>query len=345
MPLPKRVLLTFTLALLACLSAPAEPAPSNGQEAQALHLQASYPSPDIAQSSLPLESTPGIRRLLAFRDADVKFNLATLMDLLRDHRHEGWVLSAYPDPKTGLPLIGAGFSLDLSERDHVQLDAMNPHQFLEPSSQELWQAAGLDPDDLQRILLRFHTAPAVPVKPRAHRKRRPPAPEITNNEAMKLLRVAVIQAIYNAKAYSRDFDALTAPQQMALTQLVYQMGVNLEGFNQFLGLINDDSAAILTLGPGVFDANHWDAVQAALVQSQWARTYRSRAVSVIAMLDPQYLNNPGLAELSVSATLPPERELVHESRPTSQLHMVSYRKHASRRHRKQPTRNRRVADA
>ena len=62
-------------------------------------------------------------------DSDVKFDLRNLMEILRDRRHEGWVLAAYPDPKTGHPLIGAGFSLDLPERAHPQPDQLNPHAF------------------------------------------------------------------------------------------------------------------------------------------------------------------------------------------------------------------------
>ena len=42
-----------------------------------------------------------VQPLLGFRDSEVKFSLADLMSLLRDHRHEGWVLAAYPDPNTG----------------------------------------------------------------------------------------------------------------------------------------------------------------------------------------------------------------------------------------------------
>src|SRR5580698_1908621 len=97
-----------------------------------------------------------VRQLLAFTDTDIKFKLSDLMDILRDHRHEGWVLAAYPDPKTSQPLIGAGFSLDLPARDHPQQDPLNPHPFIEPSSAELWQAAGLDPARLDDVLTVFH---------------------------------------------------------------------------------------------------------------------------------------------------------------------------------------------
>jgi hypothetical protein len=81
-----------------------------------------------------------VKLLEGFREGDVKFDVAKLMEILRDRRHEGWVLAAYPDPKTGQPLIGAGFSLNLPAREHAQTDPLNPHSFLEPSSAELWQA-------------------------------------------------------------------------------------------------------------------------------------------------------------------------------------------------------------
>jgi hypothetical protein len=128
-------------------------------------------------------------------------------------------------------------------------------------------------------------------------------PDITDREATQLLRVSVVQAILNARAYCRGFDRLTASQQMALSQLVYQMGVNLEEFSQFLQLINNGLAA--NPGPEAADAGYWKTVQESLIHSQWARLYRVRAVSVIAMLDPAYSESPQAAERRVSATLRP----------------------------------------
>ena len=232
------------------------------------------------------------------------------MKVLRDDRHEGWVLAAYPDPKTGRPLIGAGFSLDVVAREHIQGDAGNPHTFLEPSSTQLWQAAGLDPERLQSILDQFDrnlkTWKLKNYRKRIKTRRLPP--QITEEEAMSLLRISAIQAVHNARAYCRDFDRLTAPQQMALSQLVYQMGVNLEEFDQFLSLLNR--------GPGVQGAarsegstesqdEHWRAVERSLIESQWAKRYAIRAISVIAMLDPDYAEDPGQAERRVQAVLRP----------------------------------------
>ncbi|HEX8813551.1 MAG TPA: hypothetical protein VF742_16315, partial [Terracidiphilus sp.] len=74
--------------------------------------------------------SPGVERLLAFHESEIKFDVEQLMDLLRDKQHEGWVLTAYPDPKTAQPLIGAGFSLDLPAQEHAQRDPLNPNQFL-----------------------------------------------------------------------------------------------------------------------------------------------------------------------------------------------------------------------
>jgi hypothetical protein len=292
---------------------------------------------------------PVVQQLLAFRDADVKFSVQALMDILRDHRHEGWVLAVYADPVTHRPLIGAGFSLDLPEREHPQLDADNPHPFLEPSSAELWQAAGLDPERLNEILAQFNRQQAA-VLSRAsssrHRRKsgrlRPVKPQISDEEASRLLRVAVIQAIDNAKAYCRRFDTLTASQQMALTQLVYQMGFNLVEFNQFLSLLNDDSNAdLLVVNPVDFETEHWQAAQAALIESHWARQFRARAVSVIAMFDPHYLDDPGAAEMRVNAELaaeyplPPAPVRRNRYRRATVLRTASYRKHPRQSARKQ----------
>ncbi len=259
----------------------------------------------------PVRPPSAIEQLLSFKDSDVKFDLRDLMEILRDRRHEGWVLAAYPDPKTGHPLVGAGFSLDLPAREHPQSDLLNPHPFLEPSSAELWQAAGLDPDRLHSILDQYDKRMAAWAKKGFRKKIKTLTPQITDEEAMLLLRVAAIQAIYNAKGYCRIFDQLTGPQQMALSQLVYQMGVNLQHFGQFLDLINnrvaDNQASTASLVRADFagDVDYWKNVQQSLVQSQWARLYRSRAVAVIAMLDPKYLDGPGSAEQRVGAMLRP----------------------------------------
>ncbi len=269
---------------------------------------------------------PGVQELLAFKDSDVKFSLPDLMDILRDRRHEGWVLAAYPDPKTGRPLIGAGFSLDLPEREHPQTDPLNPHPFVEPSSAQLWQAAGLQPVSLEQILEKYHENLAV-WKTKRHRRKiiRALDPEITDQEATLLLRIAAIQAIENARAYCRNFDRLTASQQMAMSQLVYQMGVNLQEFGQFLTLINDGSgtttAAAMPAGDG---ERYWTDVQHSLIQSQWARLYRVRAISVIAMLDPQYGDDPDVAERRIAATLRPA--VLHRHRRRAALRNATYSK-------------------
>ena len=137
-----RILETFAFALVAT----ALGSSALAQDAPAL------PSPTTAQAQTPVAApTPivapsaALRMMEEFKDTDVRFDMNELVDILRDRRHEGWVLAAYPDPRTAQPLIGAGFSLDLPEREHPQLDANNPHPFLEPSSADLWQAAGFDP--------------------------------------------------------------------------------------------------------------------------------------------------------------------------------------------------------
>jgi hypothetical protein len=249
--------------------------------------------------------------LFDFKDSDIKFQLASLMNILRDSRHESWVLAAYPDPKTSRPLIGAGFSLDVTATEHTQRDPLNPHPFLEPSSVQLWQAAGLDPDKLQNILDQYDRDLDAWKKKNFRRKIRTHelSPQLTDEEATKLLRISAIQATYNARAYCRMFDQLTASQQMALSQLVFQMGVNLEEFTQFLSTVNDDVGYRDSAEPGnsaAWQAEHWKTVQSTLIQSQWARRYTSRAVSVIAMFDPDYAQNPQEAERKVLAQIRPK---------------------------------------
>ena len=280
------------------------------------------PSASVAPKSLPAEDpdrshswpapeiAPALAPLFDSEDSDPKFRLESLMKVLRDGRHEGWVLAAYPDPKTSRPLIGAGFSLDVPAREHIQSDPANPHTFLEPSSAELWQAAGLDAERLQRILDEFDrnlkTWQKKNYRKRIKTRRLPP--QITEEEAMRLLRISAIQSVHNARAYCRDFDRLTASQQMALSQLVFQMGVNLEEFEQFLGVLNRApgvQGVVLSENGSESQEDHWRAVEQTLIESQWAKRYTSRAVSVIAMLDPDYAEDPGQAERRVQAVLRP----------------------------------------
>jgi len=298
----------LSIVLLACavtLPASGQAAPPMAGEPKAADEQ-NLISTETPRFSATASETASVQALLDFKTSDVKFNLQELTEILRDRRHEGWVLAAYPDPKTHRPLIGAGFSLDLPARNHPQRDPLNPHSFIEPSSAELWQASGLEPARLQAILDRFSHQYAK-WKYKGYRKRiKTLTAEITDDEATMLLRISAIQAAYNARAYCRNFDQLGASQQMALSQLVYQMGVNLEQFSQFLALINTDSS-IPDAGAGnaTPDTEHWKAVQASLIHSQWARLYRTRAIAVIAMLDPQYPDDPAIAERRVGATLRP----------------------------------------
>ena len=277
-------------------------------------------------------STPAssLDSLINFRDSEIKFPLATLMAVLRDNRHEGWVLAAYPDPTTSRPLIGAGFSLDVPATDHPQSDPLNPHTFLEPSSAQLWQAAGLDPGKLQRILAQYDRDLAAWQKKKFRRKirtHRLPS-QITEAEATALLRISATQAVHNARAYCRDFDQLTSPQQMALSQLVYQMGLNLEQFVHFLDLLNNNSVpngdgSFLFVGTDTTPGEHWSSVQDTLIQSQWARRYSTRAVAVIAMFDPDYAGDPAQAERKVRATLHPAVAHSHKKRSAHSLKTAS----------------------
>jgi hypothetical protein len=290
--------------------------------ADAATVPAILPTNELA-NAISAERSGNVERLLAFSETEVKFDISQLMKILRDSRHEGWVLAAYPDPKTGHPLIGAGFTLDLPARDHLQPDAENPHPFMEPSSAELWQAAGLDSERLQTILNQFDTRLTAWSKRGFRNRMTVLTAQISDEDAARLMRMAIIQSAYNAKGYCRDFDRLSASQQMALTQLVYQMGYNLQEFTTFLALVNNPNSANLAartevagagaalMAPAAVrtgsaaDKEYWRTVQQSLVASQWARLYRARAVAVIAMLDPQYGSAPDAAEVRVGAMLRP----------------------------------------
>lgn len=261
-------------------------------------------------------TTAAVQMLQSFKNDDVKFDVDLLMSLLADRKHEGWVMAAYPDPKTGQPLIGAGVSLDLPAREHPQSDPLNPNPFLEPASAELWQAAGLAPERLNQILDDYHQKFTAWGMHDFRSRIADLPPQITDAEANQLLRVAIVQSILNARAYCRSFDQLTPWQQMALSQLVFQMGTNLEEFTQFLELINSDSiAAPASKKLAAADVAYWNGIQKSLIQSQWARLYRVRAISVIAMLDPRYNQNPRMAERRVGAVLRPA--VIHRRRGRS----------------------------
>jgi hypothetical protein len=282
----------------------------------------SVPKNQSPANPIPVLSTTASQPLFDFKESDIRFNLQSLMEVLRDRRHEGWVLAAYPDPKTTRPLIGAGFSLDVAATDHPQSDPLNPHLFIEPSSAQLWQAAGFDAARLQRILDQYDRNLSAWGTKRYRKKIRGHTltPELTEEEATRLLRISTIQAIVNARAYCRDFDQLTAPQQMALSQLVFQMGVNLEEFVQFLGVLNGNAISSDPPQPStaaVTEPDHWNAVQRTLIDSQWARRYSGRASTVIAMFDPDYVQDPGGAERRVAVILHPAPVKHHRKAPPS----------------------------
>jgi hypothetical protein len=313
-----------------------------------------------AQTSLPVASltaptTPlfregvtapgnGAEALLGFQESSIKFNLENLMETLRDHQHEGWVLAAYPDPNTRRPLIGAGFSLDVPETPHPQYDALNPHLFVEPSAAQLWVAAGLPAERLTQILEQFDRDSArwTPKQYRRKIVRHTLTPQLTDEEATRLLRISAIQAVYNARAYCRGFDDLTGSQQMALSQLVFQMGTNLEGFVGFLGTLNDtNNARELSRLDGYpqTEAEHWRSIQSQLIDSQWARRYSTRASLVIAMFDPEYSRAPGSAQERVEAELHPPQEASPAPGSEVTLKRASYSKHSA--HAKKATKSKR----
>ncbi len=321
------------------LQAAGQSSPSGTQQQAAREQALPSPSASLSPGSmpaadLPVSHTPSSPPPLLFdvNDSDIKFSLDRLMRTLRDSKHEGWVLAAYPDPKTSRPLIGAGFSLDVAATEHIQSDPLNSNQFLEPSSAQLWQAAGLDPEHLQHILDQFDRNLAKWKKKNYRKKIKTHslAPQVSEEEATSLLRISVIQAIHNAKAYCRYFDQLTAPEQMALSQLVFQMGVNLEEFVEFLGTLNDYAGSRNSepLGGNLaITAGQWQSVQRTLIESQWARRYSTRAAAVIAMFDPEYVDDPMGAERRVLVTLHPPAKHHHKKAAAKSLQAANDTSH------------------
>jgi GH24 family phage-related lysozyme (muramidase) len=318
--------------------------PTGGQPALSLESLTS-PAAPLYRQGLVLPGN-GALALLDFRDSDIKFSLPRLMETLRDHQHEGWVLAAYPDPNTHRPLIGAGFSLDVPETPHPQLDPFNPHPFVEPSSAQLWEAAGLPPAQLTQILNQFARDNARWTARQWRRKivHHTLAPQISEEDANRLLRISAIQAIYNSKAYCRRFDALTASQQMALSQLVFQMGTNLQGFVTFLNTLNDEDNALQLArldGYPLTQEQRWRSIQYALIDSQWARRYATRAALVIAMFDPEYSQAPGTAQQRIEAALRPPVDSVSVPGEKPAIRLAGYTKHHARSQGKKTARPRR----
>ncbi len=339
MTIPRQRLLLPIVSLAMAASAAAQILPAAGELSPPF---SAAPSVSLTlQSFSPENPAPpdGAQVLLDFKDSDIKFSLPAMMEALRDHRHEGWVLAAYPDPNTGRPLIGAGFSLDVPATVHLQRDLLNPHSFVEPSSVELWQAAGLAPDRLQQILAQYEHNVGV-WSPKTYRRKiihHTLTPQLTEEEGTQLLRISVLEAIYNARAYCRGFDRLTGSQQMALSQLVFQMGTNLEQFVQFLDALNDNgNARELAQLDGYMETygEHWKTVQGTLIDSQWARRYSSRAATVIAMFDPEYSQEPNAVEERMEAILRPPTPPRPRSHSTATLRVASYSKRSSRSHSK-----------
>lgn len=295
-------------------------------QAQSLETpSASLTKTSSVENANPSPLIPASQQLFDFKESGIKFHLQTFMNILRDRNHEGWVLAAYPDPKTSKPLIGAGFSLDVTATEHPQRDPLNLHPFIEPSSAQLWQAAGLSPERLQDILNRFDRNLEAWGKKNYRKKIKAHAlsPELTEEEATSLLRISAIQAIQNARAYCRDFDHLTASQQMGLSQLVFQMGVNLEEFVQFLSALNGDTPQ--PVNSNETEAERWQTIQRTLMESQWARHYSNRAATVIAMFDPEYAQNPNGTVRRVQTVLRPPAK---HHRKTSHMRSRQKRKAA-----------------
>src|SRR5215469_13006923 len=88
-----------------------------------------------------------------------------------------------------------------------------------------------------------------------------------------------------------------------------------------------------TVAPASLDQSpeYWQSVQKSLMGSQWAHKYRTRAIAVIAMLDPAYGDDPSAAEQRVGAVLRPavvHRRHGHGVGVTRQVAATTHRGHA-----------------
>jgi hypothetical protein len=125
---------------------------------------------------------------------------------------------------------------------------------------------------------------------------------------------------------------------MALSQLVYQMGVNLEEFVDFLSAINGyfpDSKN----RPAIQKVD-WKAAQRTLLESDWARRYSNRAIAVIAMFNPSYSARPRQAVRQVHDLIypPPAHQRKYartNKKARTELARNSPRRPASKRRAKQ----------
>src|SRR5690348_13319737 len=95
------LMLTTTAGAQTASSGSATPGDTSLQPAPVRDLALDHPSP--ALNAATTSATLSIQPLLDFKESDIKFSLQAMMNTLRDNRHEGWVLAAYPDPKTSRP--------------------------------------------------------------------------------------------------------------------------------------------------------------------------------------------------------------------------------------------------
>lgn len=142
----------------------------------------------------------------------------------RVKKYEGEVLHPYLD-KVGIITIGCGFNMEKHALDHPgDPYTYNSMQRVDPSGDEVWQLADI-PENFQEVLASVH----APVNQRR---------TISPQSAEKLLEISLDQAIHNAGAYFRHFNAMTDRQQEAAVYLVYNMGTHLENHPKFLEVSN-----------------------------------------------------------------------------------------------------------
>jgi GH24 family phage-related lysozyme (muramidase) len=287
----------FATLLLGSQKAPAQKIPPDSQE------QSSRPPAAIQE--IPL-SSPDRRALLSLYPPEISepqspFPLEGItLHFDRDHfknrvkEYEGELLHPYPD-KVGIITIGCGFNMEKHVMDHPDDPyTYNSMQRVDPSGEEVWRRAGI-PENFQEVFASVH----APVSQRR---------TISPQSAEKLLEMSLDQAIHNAGAYFRNFNAMNGRQQEAAVYLVYNMGTHLENHPDFLQAANREE------GPD------WKRMSHLLIKMDYYHSQGAKSVLAAFGARPPVRKSP-------------HREMAHNKRQgESHRHAQSARRNAQRHH-------------
>jgi GH24 family phage-related lysozyme (muramidase) len=209
------------------------------------------PSPDQrVLSSLPPPEFVGSQSPFSLEGLTLRFDREEFKNRVK--KYEDGIPYPYKD-SSHITTIGYGFNMEKHTMDHPNDPyAYNNMQRVDPSGEEVWRLVGI-PENFQEVLASVH----APVNQR---------PTISPQSAETLLEVSLDQAIHNAGAYFRHFNAMTDRQQEAAVYLVYNMGTHLENHPKFLEASNREE------GPD------WKKMGALLVKMHYYRSPGAKSV-------------------------------------------------------------------